>query len=38
LERMAFQSRSQPTRLAIRNVYLMAAHPPPLVMRFMAIL
>src|SRR5437899_3042575 len=37
LDRIAFHSRRQPTRLAIRKVYLIAAHPPPLVMRFMQV-
>src|SRR5688572_22268469 len=35
LLRMACHSHRQPTRFAIRSVYLMAAHPPPLVIRFM---
>src|SRR5204863_3476062 len=34
LARIAFHNRSQPTRLAMRKVYLIAAQPPPLVMRF----
>jgi len=30
---IAFHKRNHPTRLAIRNVYAIAAHPPPLLKR-----
>src|SRR5437899_9331039 len=33
--RIAANSRRQPTRLAMRSVYRIAAQPPPLVIRFM---
>jgi hypothetical protein len=36
-ERIAFHKRHQPTRLAIRKVYLIAAQPPPVFNRFMAV-